>query len=163
MREKWRLLGSPQTIHQKQFVIDFFSPIYFSHSSFLSNYYPCEINVENIGIFNCVEAAYQAHKNLNDKEYIEKLKKSRTPREIKILGKGVVLRADWDNIKIKVMNDLIFLKFEQHKLLKERLLETFLRPIIKYSKRSSFWSNMDFNMTGKLLQKIRNDYIKEIS
>lgn len=161
MREKWRLLGSPQTIQQKQFVIDLFYPLYFYHSSYLSNYYNCEIFVENLGVFSCVEAAYQAHKNLNDKTHIELLKKAgNNIEEIKKLGKKVELRSDWDKVKVNIMYQLIKSKFDQNILLKNRLILTNLRPIVKYSRRKSFWSNMDFNMTGKLLQKVRNEYIK---
>ena len=163
MRDKWRRIGSPQTFNQKDFVRRLFDPLFFTcHSQcFLSNASPHAITIPNVGTFKNVEAAYQAHKNLEDKYYVETLQNEDNLEIIYNLGKSTKLCSDWHNEKHKIMYQLVKLKFDSYPQLKSSLLYTFLRPIVLNSKEKSYWKDLDNNRFGKLLQKIRNDYFLE--
>lgn len=160
MRDKWRRIGSPQTFSQKDFVRRLFDPLFFTFHSqcFLSNGSPHPITIPNVGTFKNVEAAYQAHKNLENKEYVQLLQNEDNLFLILDLGKKIYLTPDWDEKKHKIMYKLVKLKFDSYPELKNNLLYTYLRPIVLNSKEKSYWKDLDFNRFGKLLQKIRNDY-----
>ena len=69
MKEKWRLIGSPQTYKQKKFIYCFFSNHCFSkacnygNSVGFSNFSLHPVNIEGMGRFPTAEAAIQACKN----------------------------------------------------------------------------------------------------
>ena len=160
MRDKWRRIGSPQTFTQKDFVKRLFEPFYFNThvNSFLSNSSSYIINDEKLGKFYSVEALYQAYKNPTDKNYVSTLRNCTSIREIKNLGKTTALRNDWENVKDDIMYRIIKEKFDTHPELKEKLLQTLLKPIVYKTSDSSYWSDKTHNRLGKLLQKIRNKY-----
>lgn len=159
MRDKWREIGSPQTIFQKNFVISLFKPILYH-----SNQYTCfntqssnSITIDNLGTFPTVEALYQAFKNPFDKNYLKDLQ---NPANDPIkLGKNVKLRQDkdWNKIKLAVMYNVLKIKFNQYPDHLSILINTYLRPIIKCSSETSYWCNMENNFFGRLLEKIRNE------
>ena len=161
MRDKWRIIGSPQTIGQKEFVVDFFKPMYFTSvsSNFLSNTSIYPIVIPNFGTFQCVESAYQAYKNPGNSQYVFQQTLTKDAKTSKKLGKEVDLRPDWDNVRIKIMHMVLKFKFDQHPELKHKLIQSCMGPIIRISKRKTFWTNSEFNISGKLLQKLRNDYL----
>lgn len=163
MREKWRRIGSPQTYPQKEFVKKLFEPFYFNTNlnSYLSNSSCHIINDNNLGKFHCVEAAYQAYKNPTDKHYVNALKQCTSLKEIKMLGKSTLLRSDWEDVKDEIMYKLVKEKFDAHEELKEKLLQTLLKPIVYRSNESSYWKDKTYNRFGKLLQKIRNEYLAQ--
>ena len=88
---------------------------------FLSNFYECSVTYNGLTYKNN-EAAFQAQKciNLKDREKFCDLRAS----ESKKLGRRVVLRKDWEDIKIKVMTDIVKAKFEQNEDLQKKLLAT---------------------------------------
>lgn len=158
MREKWRIIGAPQTRQQKCFVHRFFSPIYFANdpNNFLSTFSFHSIIVNGI-TFRTVEAAYQAHKDFSNTEYVNNLKLC-SGRAAKVVSRSIQLPDDWSLKKVDVMYTVIKLKFEQHPDIKEILLRTGLRPFVKVSKYKSFWSITGENMMGKILERIRLEY-----
>ena len=160
MRDKWRRIGSPQTFTQKDFVKKLFEPFYFNthQNSFLSNSSSYVVNDKGLGKFYCVEAAYQAYKNPEDKQYVNSLRQCTSIKDIKKLGKSTMLRTDWENVKDSIMYKLIKEKFDTHPDIKEKLLQTLLRPIVCKTNDTSYWKDKNHNRLGKLLQKIRNDY-----
>lgn len=164
MRDKWRFIGSPQTPLQKDFVKTLFKPIlYHSHQYTCFNTLSSNsIQIDHLGTFPTVEAAYQAFKNPFDEEFLEALKNPEN--DPKVIGRRVKLRKDkdWQKIKIFVMYTILKLKFEQYQEHKTVLLNTFLRPIIKCSEDGGFWSDMNTNLYGKVLEKIRNDLFRLI-
>jgi ribA/ribD-fused uncharacterized protein len=168
MKDKWRKIGSPQTINQKFFVKKIFEPIYFYHnyssgiSSGFSNFSHHSVYIEKIGLFPTAEAAFQAHKNIDDEEYVHKQLNSRSPSISKNLGRTVQLSPKWNDIQLEIMEMILKLKLEQHPEIKQNLLSTGLRPIIEYKRNNSFWSDKNCssskNIVGKLLMKIRNEF-----
>lgn len=159
MRDKWRRIGCPQTFVQKNFVFQMFEPFYFDlfTNNFLHPFSPCRLDTE-LGTFFSVESAYQAYKNPQDKLYLQRLKKAQTLGEIKQLGKTTRLCENWDYQRHAIMYTLLKLKFDTHAELRDKLLHTYLRPIVYHAAEQSFWKNRKYNRLGKILQKIRNDY-----
>lgn len=88
---------------------------------FLSNFYPCNIEYDEI-VYKNAEAAFQAQKCAikGDRYAFSNL----NPTEAKNLGRTVKLRKDWENIKISEMAKIIHEKFEQNPDLAEKLLLT---------------------------------------
>lgn len=76
---------------------------------FLSNFYPCEVHLDGIK-YPSVEHAYQAAKTL-DSYQRKQILQAANPGYAKRLGRTVVLRPDWEEIKTKVMLDLVLEKF----------------------------------------------------
>ena len=74
MREKWRKIGSPQTRKQKSFIFKLFKPLHFykaykcGPTVGLSNLSLHNIHIKNIGIFKTSLAAYEAYRDLSDRE-----------------------------------------------------------------------------------------------
>lgn len=70
-------------------------------------------------------------------------------------------RADWDEIKVDVMLQILRAKVEQHEYVRRKLLETGDRELIECSWRDDFWGwgpNRDGqNMLGKLWMQIRDE------
>lgn len=97
--------------------IKFFNGKYF----FLSNYFPCIITYDGI-TYNNAEAAFQSAKTV-DMEVRKKFSVL-TPNRAKALGRRILLRDDWENVKFKVMHDVCKAKFTQNKILREKLIET---------------------------------------
>lgn len=159
MKDKWRIMGAPQTRYQKSFVHRFFAPIYFTNEScnFLSTYSPHPVKT-GLGTFHTAEAAFQAYKNPCNEEYIESQKLSKSGRLSKIMGKSTELRYEWESVKVDIMYNVLKSKYEQHDDIRKILIATGLRPIIKYSKVESFWSNSGHNILGKLLEKLREEF-----
>jgi ribA/ribD-fused uncharacterized protein len=170
MREKWRKIGSPQTYEQKKFVYNFCKTITFYKACKIgitagfSNFTNHPIIINNLGIFPTSESAFQAHKCLENNEYVEKQKNSISPIYSKKLGNKVKKSDNWNNNKIKIMYKILKCKFDQYKELKENLLNTGISPIIYTNKNDNFWGcGEDFtgeNNLGKQLVKLREFYHK---
>jgi ribA/ribD-fused uncharacterized protein len=100
--------------------------------SFLSNFYPSVFSDKNLMVWPTVEHAYQAYKcektdSIFEGGYLESRKqfqKLKTPQQAKKLGKTIKLRSDWDNVKLRIMEELVYNKFEQGYLLRDLLLKT---------------------------------------
>jgi predicted NAD-dependent protein-ADP-ribosyltransferase YbiA (DUF1768 family) len=163
MRDKWRVIGSPQTESQKKFVRDMCEPImYHPHQYTCFNTLSANsVFVNDLGLFPTAEAAYQAFKNPLNESYILALQQPETdPLDI---GKKVELRKDkkWNDIKILVMYTILKMKFDQYPEHRNTLLQTYLRPIVRVSKKQTFWCHMQNNIFGRLLQKLRTEYQKQ--
>lgn len=70
-------------------------------------------------------------------------------------------RADWDEIKLDVMRNILCAKADQHEYVRRKLLATGERQLIEDSWRDDFWGwgeNCDGkNMLGKLWMQIRTE------
>ena len=170
MKDKWRTIGSPQTIGQKIFVKKFFEPLYFCKNykhginSGLSNFSNHSIDIENFGKFPTAESAFNAYKNPDNKKYVEKQSKSLNPLISKRLGKYCDTRDDWEEIKYDIMYNILSKKYIQHKDIRMKLINTGLRPIILKTRSDSYWGvNMElegYNNIGNILVKIRKKIYK---
>ena len=89
---------------------------------FLSNFYECNIHWEGKD-WPSVEHAYQSAKT-SDLEKREEIRKAKSPAIAKKLGRKLQVNENWEAIKEEVMNDLLYLKFSDHPLLRNKLLET---------------------------------------
>ena len=75
----------------------------------LSNFYPSPLTYGGIE-YPTVEHAFQASKSLED--YVRRqVAAVPTPGKAKKMGRALVIRMDWESVKIGVMRDLVRLKF----------------------------------------------------
>jgi predicted NAD-dependent protein-ADP-ribosyltransferase YbiA (DUF1768 family) len=163
MKEKWRRIGSPQGKCQKDFIHRFFRPLYFVKPYQLGKTYgfhnmsPHSVYMEGVGTFPNAHLAFQYFKDPDNEAFVKGLQQG-------IYRKDLILslnKAEWDEKKEDFMERVLLLKFQQHPHLKESLLHTALRPLIKIS-QDKFWGNGSYkyffkgeNRFGKLLEKIR--------
>ena len=106
-------------------------------------------------IYPSVENAYQAAKTTGDRTVFC----SCGPGEAKRLGRQLVIREDWDKIKIEVMRDLIRQKFKKDSLLGTRLLLTGDELLVEGNSWGDvFWgvcNGVGENNLGKILMEQR--------
>lgn len=88
---------------------------------FLSNFYIAPL-VWNGMAWPHSEAAYQAAKTLDQAKWAEFAKM--TPSQAKQAGKVVELRPDWEQVKVRIMLEIVAAKFLQNKDLAEKLRAT---------------------------------------
>lgn len=124
---------------------------------FFSNFWLIPITYENV-TYPSVEHAYQASKTLNPL-IREKISHILNPGKAKKFGKNIILRKDWDNnLKLRIMKDLIQIKFRDSNLRKQ-LLDTGNVEIIEGNDWNDFfWGVCDGrgeNHLGKILMQIR--------
>ncbi len=128
--------------------------------AFLSNFYPSVVPYEGF-VFKTVEHAYQAAKNPT----IDNLRKFaielETPGQAKRSGRLGNVRADWEQVKVGIMHQLLQEKFKIPEL-REKLLATGDRLLEEGNWwGDKFWgvspvgSGNGKNALGKLLMQIR--------
>lgn len=124
--------------------------------AFLSNFYPCHINYEGID-YPSVEHAFQAAKTL-DIEHRIAISEAPTPGKAKRMGRALNLRADWEQIKNSVMEELVRRKF-QDRSLAIQLWSTGEKELIEGNWwNDTYWgvcNGIGSNHLGKILMKIR--------
>ena len=125
---------------------------------FLSNFYPCFVYYQGVR-FSSSERAYQAAK-CEDKTQWKQFQLCQTNSDAKYLGKHVKLRSDWEDIKIKVMYEILKSKFSDPDL-KSKLLDTegsYLEEGNAHGDK--FWGTVKGegrNELGKCLMKLREE------
>jgi len=133
-------------------MIDSFSDRY----SFLSNFYPCRIEYEGI-IYPSAEHAFQAAKTLNIQQR-KQIADATTPGIAKRMGRKVILRNDWEDVKLGVMTEILRKKF-QNRELANKLLTTGSQELVEGNYwHDYFWgvcNGKGQNHLGKILMKIR--------
>ena len=134
--------------------IDNFKGEYF----FLSNFYPTKIKYNGIQYLNN-EAAFQAQKctTMEDRIKFSYL----NPSDAKKLGRRIILRNDWESVKISIMREIVFEKFKQNPHLTEKLLDTgnvYLEEGNDWGDR--IWGTVNGvgrNELGKILMEVRKE------
>lgn len=127
----------------------------------LSNFWPVVIRLDDGYLYPSVEHAYQASKTLSMAGRAT-IRRCVYPEQAKKAGKGLEIRDDWEQIKLRVMGDLLRQKFA-HKELRDKLLATGEETLIEGNTwGDTFWGvcGVGKNHLGKLLMEIRNE-IKE--
>lgn len=132
---------------------------------FLSNFYPSEViysGPTGVARYRTVEHAYQAAKCILPEDAFRILAAEK-PGQAKRLGRHVMLRKDWEAIKLTVMEGLLIQKFGVEPL-KSKLFQTGEAELIEGNdwgdrywgaeKRGDEW--LGENHLGKLLMKIRS-------
>lgn len=136
-------------------VIDSFDGKY----RFLSNFAPCNEPIFYEGVaYATTEHAYQAAKTL-DKDLRNQIKQCKHAGQAKRLGKKVPIRKDWDDIKLKVMADLLKQKFRKGSFLGHMLDSTGDATLIEGNTwGDTFWgvcNEVGTNYLGRLLMVLR--------
>lgn len=128
---------------------------------FLSNFSSFAI-LQNGIIWMTVEHAYQEAK-FSDSAIIEEIRTAMSAHDSKEIAqkhRGSV-RADWDDIKLDVMERLLRMKIAQHPYVHDKLLETGNAELIDDSPKDSFWGRgpdwQGLNHLGKLWMKLRDE------
>ena len=130
---------------------------FFNEWRFLSNFYPCTIKYNGL-LFPSVENAYMSAKCKFEEDRIKFV--DIEPSEAKKLGYKIKLREDWEDVKLKIMNELVHHKFFFNSELGDKLLETG----DKYLEELNFWGDTFWgvyqgkgkNNLGKILMSVRN-------
>lgn len=123
----------------------------------LSNFWPCAINVSG-DTFPSVENAYQSAKTLfAHQEFL-----TCSPAEAKRLGRELPVTAPkWDTVRIVTMDFMLREKFKAGTELAEQLLATGSKDIIEGNRwGDTFWGVCDGkgrNHLGKLIMTIRSE------
>ena len=132
---------------------------------FLSNFWsgnPFNVNsVNGVIVYKTNEHFYQAHKTLYTKEFNFVLDAS-SPGEAKKRGRKVTVRKDWDEVKLKVMEEGLRKKFSCHYLITKLVCTYPLQLIEGNIWGDRFWGvckGTGDNHLGKLLMKIRGEHI----
>lgn len=128
---------------------------------FLSNFYPAKLMYDGIAYYNA-EAAYQAQKcaDPDEKMLFAKLYSDESKR----FGRTIVVREDWDEIKVDVMKSVVRAKFEQNPRLAEMLLGTGDIPLLEGNTWHDVFWGVDLktgegeNNLGKILMQLRKDF-----
>lgn len=85
------------------------------HRRFMSNFYPCEV----LG-YPTAEHAFQAYKCVSDEDRAL-IARAATPGIAKRLGRQVLIRPDWEQVKVQVMEHVVHEKFTKHMDLRVQL------------------------------------------
>ena len=124
--------------------------------NWLSNFYPCVIEYESIK-YSSVEHAFVAAKT-NSLDIRQLISRIPTPGLVKRIGKHLILRDDWEQIKLNIMRELLLKKFQIPEL-KELLLSTGNAELVEGNTwDDTFWgvcNGAGSNNLGKLLMGIR--------
>lgn len=123
---------------------------------YLSNFYEAPITYQGLTYLNN-EAAFQAQKTLD----LSKRKEFTTMNasEAKKAGRQLTLRKDWEAVKVGVMRELVFAKFNQNPALMEKLRATgddYLEEGNDWGDRT--WGTVNgigANLLGQILMEVR--------
>lgn len=123
----------------------------------LSNFHIEHIKVDGLW-FISVEHAFQAAKS-EDPVFWKIIQTTKFPGGAKKLGRTCVLRADWEEIKLEVMETLIEIKFQNAELA-HKLIETGDAELIEGNHwGDTFWGvcrGVGENHLGKIIMKVRD-------
>lgn len=135
--------------------------------SFLSNFYPAPVKLDGY-VYPTVEHAFQAAKSFIRRER-EAIRLAPSPGKAKRLGRKVILRPDWEHVKIEVMKELLRQKFSDPELC-AKLLATGDASLIE----GNHWGDVTWgcvlekekwvgsNKLGVLLMELRFDLREEV-
>lgn len=124
-----------------------------------SNFALVPVSIDGIE-YPTSEAAYQAAK-FHDPSLRDRIRRAPTPKIAAHIGRDPdnSLREDWEEVKVKVMTEIVLAKFSQHSDLKWLLLSTGDERIIEDSPKDAFWGRgpdgKGKNMLGRILMSIR--------
>jgi ribA/ribD-fused uncharacterized protein len=126
----------------------------------LSNFFMRTITVGNMQ-WASSEHCYQAAKSKRPEDW-EAIQNCASPGKAKSAGRHVLIRPDWNQIKLEVMEEILRAKFDQHADLMEKLQSTKGQQLIEGNNwGDTYWgvcNGRGNNNLGKLLMKIRDHY-----
>lgn len=125
--------------------------------AFLSNFYRHPMKYAGL-TWPTLEHAYQAIKTTSPKQRAA-IARAATPGMAKARGQRVVLRPDWDRVKIDIMRELLRVKFSVSSPLRYKLLDTHPHLLEEANTwGDTFWGTSDGlgeNWLGRLLVERR--------
>src|SRR6516225_3274565 len=125
----------------------------------LSNFSPHGFPLDG-GFWPTVEHYFQAQKFPAQPAYQEQIRRARSPKDVKALGRSrrVPLRPDWEEVKDEVMRRALRDKFLAHTELATLLLETRERALIENAPSDYYWgcgqTGTGQNRLGSLLMEL---------
>jgi len=126
---------------------------------FLSNFWPCDIVYEGRK-FQSTEHAYVAAKN-KSLAFKRKIQETKSAGLAKKMGYEITARSDWDEVKVDIMEELLYLKFSQEPL--KQMLKDTGDCLIEEGNGwgDTFWgvdleTGKGKNILGKLLMEVRS-------
>lgn len=124
---------------------------------FLSNFYLSNALMGGLS-FPSVEHAYQAAKTF-DRDMRFLIAQAPSPGQAKRMGQKVILRSDWEGVKLGIMLKLVKQKFITDNVLREQLLATGESELIEGNTwGDTFWGvckGVGENHLGKILMQVR--------
>jgi ribA/ribD-fused uncharacterized protein len=111
------------------------------------------------------EHAYQAEKFQDEglKEQIRRARSAHQAFKMAEQNKGAC-RKDWNEIRLKVMKDVLLAKVDQHSYVKKKLIESGDKELIEDSWRDSYWGwgpeKDGANHLGRLWMEVREELKK---
>ena len=140
--------------------------LWFKQDSCLSNYYECEVFYDG-RLYSSSEAAYQSMKTTDT--VIRDKFIGLTPDESKQLGRSLIIRPDWNDVKIQLMYDIIYAKFTQNKECRDYLINLDYDLIVEDTTgwHDNIWGictcskcqGKGTNYLGRLLSKLKTDLL----
>ena len=127
---------------------------------FLSNFYPAPVVVGGIR-YGTSEAAYQAQKSQD--ETVRAHFAEYHPGKAKRKGQQIVMRPDWYEVRLSVMEEVVCAKFTQNPALAAKLLATGEKPLEEGNTWGDTFWGIDVNTgegennLGKILMKVRDE------
>jgi ribA/ribD-fused uncharacterized protein len=113
------------------------------------------------------EHIYQSEKFENEllKEQIRNARSADATMRIGMENKDNI-RSDWNDVKLKIMKEILRAKVLQHTYVQKKLLESGDKELVENSWKDSFWGwgeNKDGkNHLGKLWMEVREEFIKNV-
>ncbi len=137
----------------------------FEDHGFLSNFASSRVEFEGM-FFPTVEHGFVAAKTLDvsQREHIQTIA---TPGRVKRFGRKLVLRADWEEVKVDVMRQLVSAKFFTHENLGDLLIGTAPLPIFEANGwGDKVWgvdavTGQGANLLGIILMEVRESLIAQ--
>lgn len=129
---------------------------------FLSNMYPCSIVVDGLQYLSS-ENYYMSQKFVTTNKELAETLRTVTPVESKKIAQvySKEVRKDWPSIKVDVMRQALYAKFNQNKDLQEKLLATGDEHLEERNDwNDTFWGtykNVGQNKLGLLLMEVRKN------
>lgn len=131
----------------------------------LSNFYNSPVTYNGITYQNN-EAAFQAQKTFDENIRLEFA--NLNPSEAKRKGRKVKLRSDWEEVKDKIMYEIVKAKFTQSEKLRNRLLNTGFEELVEGTTgwHDNYWGNCECekckhiegkNKLGQILMTVRDN------
>jgi ribA/ribD-fused uncharacterized protein len=131
------------------------------YTYFLTNDYPCSINISNAK-FSCAESAFQAHKFYQRPELFERFKKMNGSDAWNLSQKlSYQQRQDWYQVRETAMLNILKVKFQQNPELADLLIATGDAYLVEHTKKDAFWADgkdgRGKNRLGHLLMQVRGE------
>ena len=137
------------------------TPSFRKELSFLSNMYLCGIKArvkEKDYTFPSAENLYQSLKCPGNEDLFATV----SPSEAKKLGKTLLMREDWNSVKLDIMEYVIALKFSQNEELKNQLMQCDFQIVERNLWNDTYWgvcNGVGENHLGNILEKFKCKYL----